>query len=540
MINRWIGNLRITNFLGMRTGYEIYRAIDPGPPETRYLVKRVPCSGVGAAQAQERFAAYARELALLDHPKILPLHQILFDEDSAFLVSEYLHGQSLAALVAGQGIYSVSHVVGLFKQVSEAVSVAHQNGVLHGALSADNALYAMSKYLKVDGFGLGAVVSQLGLPGDLVDPGYVAPELAEGAVASVASEVFALGGILVHLLTGSAPNPLDNGSRSLADQLRKRREDLSQRLLDLVDGATALDPADRFRSAEAIQSLAADRSSSLMRDSATQSGGLVQIGKRYAESRPSSLPQVDGESGEEPADDLGDLPTMLPISGSSFLKGGDTRPNEGPVEKCYLPEFSISRYPTTNRQYRRFCEATGRATPEDPPGWGQYFVDCPDHPVINVTWADSASYCKWLGEVLGTEVRLPTEAEWEKAARGGLEGKLYPWGDAEPDGRAHFGGRAYAWEIGMKGPGTRRVGCFAANDFNLHDMSGNVWEWCMDWYTPYGEPQPRAGIFRVARGGSWSVTADSLRCAFRMCFYRTAQDLFIGFRCVQPGEPVVS
>ncbi len=542
MINQWIGDLRITNFLGMRAGFEIYRAIDPGPPETRYLVRRVSCSEVSSAEVEKHFATLARELALLDHPKILPLRRVLLHEDSVFLVSEYLHGNSLSALHAEKGIHPIPHAMGLFKQMSEAVSAAHQQGVLHGALSLDNALYAVEKYLKVDGFGLGPVLNRLGLKAGPVDPGNVAPELKDGAEPSVAAEVFALGAMLIHLLTGAAADPSHNGSRSLVDQLKTRRQELPQRLLDLVDRATAFDPAERFRSAEAMLSLAMDRSNKILGGSASASNGagLVQIGSRRAAASALDAQPAEVVPAEEPEKDLGDLPTLIPISGGPFLKGGDTRPNEGPVEQCDLPEFRISQYPTTNRQYGRFCEESGRARPEDPPEWGQYFVDYPDHPVVNVTWMDAAAYCRWLSETLGTEIRLPMEAEWEKAARGGLEGKQYPWGDDEPDGRAHFGGRAYAWELGMIGPQTRRVGCYPSNGFNLYDMAGNVWEWCTDWYTPYGEPQPRAGIFRIARGGSWSVTEDSLRCAFRMCFYRTARDFFIGFRCVQPGAATAS
>jgi sulfatase modifying factor 1 len=157
------------------------------------------------------------------------------------------------------------------------------------------------------------------------------------------------------------------------------------------------------------------------------------------------------------------------------------------------------------------------------------------HPVTLVTHADAVAYCAWLGTRLDRAVRLPTEAEWERAARGGIDGRRYPWGDEIDPSRSNF-----LPDVGLKRMrGTRPVGTYPPNPFGLHDMAGNVWEWVADWYqadayaggdavNPSG---PVAGTLRVLRGGSW-VTHDvlQLRCSHR---HKVPPDTYaysIGFR----------
>ena len=519
MLNKFIGNYRLSNFLGHGAGIEVYRATRADAPETRYRVKRVLRNGVAGKDFFDAFVALAQKVAPLEHPKVLRITEILFDDASAYLVGEHVQGQPLSLQSEPNGIIPIPHVLGFFKQTADALAAAHAVGLLHGGVTAEHVLCSHEKQVKVEDFGLAPVLRDLGLLGGEIPAGYIAPEVAAGNPPSISSEVFSLGALLVHLLIGRSPDPVMDGKDSLASQLQEIRPALPVRLLELVRRLTAANPEERFRTVDEPRDLAAD---------CMEDGRLVpiEIGKAL-----SGTPWARVVSAE-PDRAFSDLPEMVLIPEGSFRMGNGGRKNESPVREIDLPAFRMAAYPTTNRQYRRFCDETGYPRPEDPPGWERYFEDYPDRPVVNVRWSDAPSYCNWLSKLTGLEYRLPTEAEWEKAARGGLEGEAYPWGAEDPDGRAHFGGRAYAWEIEMQGPQTRRVASFAPNGYGLHDMAGNVWEWCHDWYMPYGTPQPRGGIFRVARGGSWSVEKDAIRCSFRMSLYAKTCDVFTGFRCV--------
>lgn len=157
------------------------------------------------------------------------------------------------------------------------------------------------------------------------------------------------------------------------------------------------------------------------------------------------------------------------------------------------------------------------------------------HPVVLVTFADALTYCEWLSRKLDAAVRLPTEAEWERAARGDVDGQRYPWGDDIDPSRANF----LPDPAAKRQRSTRAVGSYAATGVGLHDMIGNVWEWVADWYgadiyrarsrrSPLG---PASGVLRLVRGGSW-VTHDvaQLRCAHRHKVPPDSYTYSIGFR----------
>jgi sulfatase modifying factor 1 len=291
---------------------------------------------------------------------------------------------------------------------------------------------------------------------------------------------------------------------------------------------------------------------------------------------------------------------MISLPGGSFLMGTDTlegfpADGEGPIRSITLSPFSVDRDPVTNDRFQRFIEATGYKTEAETFGWSFVFwalippakfntivedtvAAAPwwckvpharwnepegpgsdlkgrgNHPVAHVSWQDAAAFAAWAGK------RLPTEAEWEYTARGGLEQKLYPWGDKLRTDGQH---RCNIWqgvfpqtntaEDGYVG--TCPVDAFPPNDYGVFSITGNTWEWCSDWFDPDfhrtanpNNPQgPPTGAARVMKGGSFlchKSYCNRYRVAARTSNTPDSSASNIGFRCVasssEDGEPDLS
>ena len=294
---------------------------------------------------------------------------------------------------------------------------------------------------------------------------------------------------------------------------------------------------------------------------------------------------------QEPLGETRPTAGMIRLPGGEFLMGtndakGFPQDGEGPVRKVRLSSFSIAPHATTNAEFSRFVDETGYRTEAEEFGWSYVFYgflpagvsvrgmigDAPwwkgvdgafwrepegpgtaigarmDHPVVHVSHNDALAYCAWAG------VRLPTEAEWEYAARGGLKGRRFPWGNTLTPNGEH---RCNIWqgdfptrntaEDGFAG--TAPVGSFEPNGYGLYDVSGNVWEWCSDWFSatahrdggkavredPSGPP---AGTARVIRGGSYlchKSYCNRYRVAARSSNTPDSSTGNTGFRCAADG-----
>jgi len=188
------------------------------------------------------------------------------------------------------------------------------------------------------------------------------------------------------------------------------------------------------------------------------------------------------------------------------------RDDEKPVHSVWVDAFEMAVCQVTRDEYARFLAATNRPPP---PFWEDLNFQHPQQPVVGASWFDAVAYCEWLSQLAGRAYRLPTEAEWERAARGGVEGGLYPWGDAPPETLPDYPVR---WHTGPE-----PVGSQTANPYGLFHMGDNVHEWCADWYDAsyYGRsprrnpPGPPDGVRRASRGGAWRHHIKVSRCAAR-------------------------
>jgi len=206
-------------------------------------------------------------------------------------------------------------------------------------------------------------------------------------------------------------------------------------------------------------------------------------------------------------------PELVLIPEGWFQMGSESgQDNEHPVHRVWIDAFRLAAFQVTNADYARFLQATAEAAP---PFWNDPKFNHPQQPVVGVSWFEAVNYCDWLSQQTGSRYRLPTEAQWERAARGGVEGQLYPWGNAPPQSLPDYAER---WQ---KGP--EPVGRYAPNAFSLHDICENVHEWCADWFqpdyysiSPERNPRgPETGVRRASRGGSWRHHVKVSRCAAR-------------------------
>lgn len=224
-------------------------------------------------------------------------------------------------------------------------------------------------------------------------------------------------------------------------------------------------------------------------------------------------------------------PQMVNIPAGTFIMGDTQFPNETPLHEVFLPNYQISRYPITNYEYWIFIQETNATQPRH---WekNNYPKEQGNHPVVYVSWHDASAYCKWLSQKTGKPYRLATEAEWEKAARGG-DGKNWPWGNEWIDGNCNANAKnldATTTPIGQFSPS-------GDSFYGIADMAGNVWEWCNSSYLPYpyqvNDGREAAGSGdRILRGGCFSSNPQETRGAYRFNRLPNSRDRNVGFRVV--------
>ena len=237
---------------------------------------------------------------------------------------------------------------------------------------------------------------------------------------------------------------------------------------------------------------------------------------------------------------------MVYVAPGSFTMGSQTgQPDEKPETMVYVPGFWMSKYEVTVKQYKQFLRETNHRVL---PKWVATSSPSADCPVTGVSWHDAVAYCRWLEKKTGLAFRLPKEAEWEKAAKGG-HNNPYPWGNCEPFSNnryyANYEPVSYS-DDGFKY--SAPVGSFplGQSSYGLHDMAGNVWEWCLERYRKdayllhaAGSRQDKvlAGTARVVRGGSWYFDGSRLKTTYRDRFLPGYRYYDIGFRpCVTDPE----
>jgi serine/threonine-protein kinase len=489
-------------------------------------------------EMRRRFVQEAATIGSLQHPHIVTIYRLIQHAPAHYLVLEYVAGGSLRDRLAA-GPLAMRAALQITAEVCDALAELHQRGIIHRDIKPENILLTDEGRAKVTDFGIAHVPREAGGLG-LTQTGaqmgtglYMSPEQVRGDKLTGASDVYQLVTVLYEMLTGK--HYFD--SNALLDKAMQEMKSgnpqspLVQGRWMMLVWQTIL-AGDRPARLDASAEINALLNDGLMADpeprpTAADFGRRVRLALRE---RPATLTlTLPGEI----ALTLHRIPAGRCGVGCDPAKDSLAHECETPATDMWLEDFYLGQFPVTQTQFAAFVQATGHRPPlrwknqRLPIGEEQY-------PVSHVTWDDAQAFCRWASERTGYAVRLPTEAEWEKAARG-PRGRVWPWGNKGPTASVcnleNDPGLGHG-PVGRYSPrGDSGYGCA--------DMARNVAEWTSSLFRPYpyaaddGREDPKPRTRRVVRGGGGryaSPTGASLRCAARHAELPDNRNWHVGFR----------
>jgi len=467
---------------------------------------------LGDAGISARFRREARIGSGWLHPHIGLVYDLVDAGDVLAIVMERIEGSTLTQVLRRwQGGLPIPELMAVAHGVVDALREAHARGIIHRDVKPGNIMVEQIDgrlHPRVIDFGIARVLegTTYTLSGAVMGTcRYMSPEQVRGEAVGPESDVYALGAVLYELATGSPP--FDEGSpyalmmahtTQPVPPLVERRADVPIVLEQLIVAMLAKAPEER--------------------------PALDEVQQRLEAFQPRHRPSREEAGGPGP-----NRHTLQAVPSGPFLYGPGRR-------EVYLDAFAIDRYPVTNRQFAAFLKATGyrpevRRSFLRHWGTGGPPTALLDHPVVFVSHQDASAYAAWLG------LRLPTEAEWEKAARG-TTGRRYPWGRRNPTPeRANYGRRGGTTQPVQAHPEGR-------SPYGVEDLAGNVWEWTLDadadGFVPSGPAvNPRRPVaihegLAVAKGGCWWFDdPKALLASSRSAWATTHRSDTLGFRCAR-------
>ena len=505
----------------------VYRANDLAR-ERSVAIKALHASLMGDSEIRRRFIREAQLMLGWNHRHVARVDEIIEHPDLLAFVMEYVEGPTLEEHAQRwNGKLPYDEIRGIFSGVLDAMQQAHAAGIVHRDLKPHNVLLRMEDdgvIPKIVDFGIAKILegTTYTMTGALLGTcRYMSPEQAQSPQdVDHRSDIYSLGVTLYRCVTGRCPFEGNNHFAVMMAHVSQPpeppsafRPHMPAALEQIILRALAKDRTERPQTCAEFRT--------------ALEAALVDVTPSRVE-RDTEYPRIIVEDDDN---------EMRLIPAGPFQLGAHRR-------TVILDRYYIARFPVTNRQFQAFLETTGyKPTDAEAHRFLQHWRNgqCPpellNHPVVFVSWTDARAYCRWAAR------RLPSEAEWEKAARG-PDGNKYPWGREEPTAEhANFGqARAKHYPLGTGAGGTSPVDVFpkSASPYGIEGMAGNVFEWCEDvddpgFYLHGPERNPRNTIQPgsapcVIRGGSWRYDIRSLRTYARASFAPTFRLDTVGFR----------
>ena len=569
------GKYRVEECLGVGAAGEVYRATHielKVPRAVKVLVRSIwALSSTEFDTERKRFMLEAQLGAFIDHPNVIRVYDFIEEDGVLYVVMEYASGGSLADRIQkvreGGALIPVEDVVWIGMDVAKGLAELHKRDIVHRDVKPSNIFLDKAGKAKIGDLGLVQVrggVSQRSRSSNAFrhpgTPAYMSPEQRQSDdYLTPPSDIYSLGTVLFEALTGRLLRNVKPGThvedlfskvpiwlndlvaKMTSDRAEERPWDGEEVAKMLYAGLMRTMEGTREKGSGTIdiveQSLSgsSEYENERMLSTATKA---VESGFRELTSRTTRVREKDGMEmvyvppGEffmgSTEEAFNAAVEICMFAGSSKRYCEQWYSREIPQHKVYLEGYWIDKVEVTNEQYLK-CVETGVCS--EPTYWDDPNFNAPKQPVVGISWYDAAKYCQWAG------ARLPTEAEWEKAARG-TDGRVYPWGDNDPTCELANFGKSVTRCVGRTTP----VGSYPAgmSPYGALDMAGNVLEWVSDWFgakyyrvsalkNPLG---PHDGKYKVLRGGSWRYRRGNVRTAYRSRSNPDSRDNCIGFRCV--------
>ena len=479
---------------------------------------------------RRRFINEASILHNLDHKNIVRIIDFIEEPENLHLIMEFVDGRTLDKIIGTEvGPIPYDKALPIFIQILEGVNYAHLKGVIHRDLKPSNIMVTKNNKIKITDFGIARLEGQTGMTKTGTKMGtiyYMSPEQVRGEHVNEQADIYSLGITLYEMLAGRLPfNKTETISdfmlmnKIVSEELKDPREFypyILEWLVNIIYKATAKDKSARIKYVdEFISMLTTGKDAIIEKPVDKQPSKQITV---PAEQKPSL--EAPKQKIESPKPKVFIEPEMVLIEGGSFQRESSNA--LGLFKKTHtvtLDSFYIGKYPVTQK------------------GWKEIMGSNPSHfkgdnlPVESVSWTDAQNFLTKLNKNTGQKYRLPTEAEWEYAARGGNKSKGYKYSGSNYINEV-------AWHFGNSKLKTHSVGSKNPNEIGIYDMSGNVCEWCSDWYdgnyyktSPRNNPQgPSSGAYRVLRGGSWGSSDSNCRSAYCLSINSDSRNPYFGFR----------